>query len=104
MPEMSTPTQSTPPASSRPLPPVDAADFTNLNVSAGETDGALTFDVTADGKIRFGVGCQYFTLDYEPEDDQSYQFMKRMITQAFVEFSLRHQTMLKHRQKEKAHG
>ena len=46
----------------------------------------LTFSMR-DGKLRFTIGVQSFTLDYVPEDEAEQKFMASMLTQALNNYN-----------------
>ena len=47
----------------------------------------LKFGVRPDGRMTFSIGVQQFTLDYQPETGEEFEFMSRMVTQAVAKAS-----------------
>lgn len=47
----------------------------------------IKFGVRPDGRMTFSIGVQLFTLDYQPETGDEFEFMSRMVTQALAKAS-----------------
>ena len=44
----------------------------------------LKFGLRPDGRMTFSVGVQQFTLDYQPETGDEFEYMSRMVAQAMA--------------------